>query len=111
MNKPNLELELMSSELIKNKCNSSETYSQNLYAALCNNRFIKNNEEWTCSWRTAGNIVSEINGRDDYMDYYCSGMWNEADGFVSESVVTDEIWKDLLDLGWTVKPYELDESN
>ena len=31
------------------------------------------------------------------MDFYCSG---------NESVVTAEIQKDLLDLGWTIKPYE-----
>ena len=111
MIEPNLELELLSSDTIKNKCNSSEVYSQNLYAALCNNRFIKNNKQWTCSWRVAGGIVSEINDRDDYMDYYCSGIWNEADGFVPESIVTDEVWKDLVDLGWTIKPYELDGDN
>jgi hypothetical protein len=105
MSKPNLELELISSDLIKNKCNNNEVYSQNLYAALCNNRFFKNNEQWTCSWRMAGSIVSEINGRDDYMDYYCSGIWNEDDGFVGESVVTDEIRNDIKQLGWIIKPY------
>lgn len=101
----NLELDLISSDLITNKCNNSEVYSQNLYAALCNNRFFKNNQQWTCSWRHSGGIVSEINGRDEYMDYYCSGV-STRDGFVSESVVTNEIREDLSSLGWTIKPYE-----
>jgi hypothetical protein len=105
MIEPNLELDLISSDLITNKCNNSEVYSQNLYAALCNNRFFKNNQQWTCSWRHSGGIVSEINGGDDYMDYYCSGV-SDKSGFVSESVVTDEIRKDLFELGWTVVPYE-----
>ena len=39
--KPNLELDLMKSDYIANKCISSDVYSQNLYAALCNNRFFK----------------------------------------------------------------------
>jgi hypothetical protein len=105
MIEPNLELELLSSDTIKNKCNKSETYSQNLYAALCNNQFFKENKLWSCSWRHSGGIVSEINGHDDYMDYYCSGV-STRDGFVSESVVTDEIREDLSSLGWIIKPYE-----
>lgn len=106
MIEPNLELDLLSSDYIKRKCNGSETYSQNLYAALCNNRFFHNDKEWTCSWRYAGEIVSQINGSNDYMDYYCSGMWDGKEGFVTESVVTDELRNDLLSLGWTVKPYQ-----
>jgi hypothetical protein len=39
------------------------------------------------------------------MDYYCSGV-SDKSGFVSESGVTDEIRKDLFELGWTVVPYE-----
>lgn len=105
MNKPNLENDLLNSETIKNKCLHSPIYSQNLYSALCNNRFFYGEDEWTCSWRYAGGIVSEINGENDYMDYYCSGISNK-DGFVSEGVVTDEIRSDLIKLGWIVKPYE-----
>jgi hypothetical protein len=105
MNKPNLENDLKNSNTVKEKCKHNEIYSQNLYAALCNNRFFYGDEEWTCSWRYAGGIVSEINGGCDYMDYYCSGISNKG-GFVSEGVVTDEIRLDLIKLGWIVKPYE-----
>jgi hypothetical protein len=49
------------------------------------------------------------------MDWYCSGIWGGDWGeglvnpeYVEESVVTDEVWKDLVGLGWTIKPYELD---
>ncbi len=103
--KANLEDDLMNSEWIKNKCLTSKIYSQNLYAALCNNRFFYGDNEWTCSWRYSGSIVSIINGGDDYLDFYCSGMSNIG-GFVSEGFVTDEIKLDLMRLGWTVKPYE-----
>ena len=108
MNKPDLEQDLLSSDWIKQKCNTSEVYSQNLYAALCNNRFFYDNQEWTCSWRYAGGIVSEINGSQDYMDYYCSGVSNK-NGFVTEGIATEEIKTDLIRLGWIVKPYEPDE--
>ena len=73
MNKPNLEADLLKTEYIVNKCKSSEVYSQNLYAALCNNRFFKDNEEWTCSWRYAGGIVADLRDvGEDYMSFYCS---------------------------------------
>jgi len=95
--KPNLELDLMKSDEIANKCIHSDIYAQNLYAALCNNRFFYGDEEWSCSWRHAGSIVSEIVGDGDYMTYYCNG---------NEGTVTDEIRIDLMKLGWTIKPYE-----
>lgn len=103
--KPDLENDLFANETIVSKCKNSSIYSQNLYAALCNNRFFYIDEEWTCSWRHAGAIVSEINSGDDYLDYYCSGMVNN-NGFVPEGFVTDEIRLDLIQLGWVVKPYD-----
>ena len=105
MREPNLEDDLKNSDIITDKCKHSEIYSQNLYAALCNNRFFYGNDEWTCSWRYAGAIVSEINGGNDYMDYYCSGI-TDIGGFVGEGFVTDEVRTDLLKLGWIIKPYE-----
>ena len=104
--KPDLEKDLLSNQTILDKCQNSAVYSQNLYAALCNNRFFYGKEEWTCSWRMSGAIIADIrNYGEDYIHWYCSGMIN-ADGYVSESVVTDEIRLDLAKIGWTVKPYE-----
>lgn len=104
--KPNLELDLMKSDDIANKCIHSEVYSQNLYACLCNNRFFYGDEEWTCSWRMSGGIIADIRDKGEtYLDWYCSGMASK-DGYVPESVVTKEISLDLMKLGWTIKPYE-----
>lgn len=129
--KDNLEYDLRSTEWICNKAKTSEAYAQNLYAALCNNDFIKNDvwpllqeKTWTCSWRYAGGIIADMRESGDYIDWYCSGIQysngvkNPNDGeawsveqieryeitknYVSESVVTDEIRKDLLQLGWIV---------
>lgn len=105
MNEPDLEHDLLNSDWIKNKCIHSPVYSQNLYAALCNNRFFYKDKEWTCSWRYAGGLVSEINNHNDYMDYYCSGI-SDAAGYVGEGFATDEIRTDLLRLGWVIKPYD-----
>jgi hypothetical protein len=103
--KANLEHDLIRTEYIVKKC-QNDKYAQNLYAALCNNRFFKNTEEWTCSWRSAGGIVADLrNLGEDYMDWYCSGM-AKAEGFVGESIVTPEITNDLLNLGWIIRPYE-----
>ncbi len=105
--KPNLELDLCKSDWIADKCKYSEIYSQNLYAALCNNKFFYGEEEWTCSWRFAGGLVADLRDCDeDYMAWYCSGTSSRT-GYVPESVVTDEISLDLMKLGWTIKPYEV----
>lgn len=116
-----LEKDLHSCPWIVEKVKNSESYAQNLYAALCNNQFIKNevidilkNEKWTCSWRYSGGIIADIRNEGDYMDWYCSGIRNTGDdgqsidvpfklkNYVSESVVTDEIREDLKKIGWFV---------
>lgn len=106
--KPDLEYDLFNTEYIVSKCKQSDTYSQNLYAALCNNRFFKNDEEWTCSWRHSGSIVADLRDKGEcYTDFYCSGALSDhKNGYVSEGEVTSEITNDLLNLGWIVKPYE-----
>ena len=127
--KDNMEYDLRTSELIVEKCNDN-IYAQHLYAAMCNNEFIKNDvwpilsdKRWSCSWRYAGGIVADIRQEGDYIDWYCSGIKNNEDltdeeynqlsraqqaaylevkARVSESVVTDEIRADLFKLGWIV---------
>jgi hypothetical protein len=106
---------------------------------MCNNEFLKVNIEdtpeslvevlkdgpplWSCSWRHAGGIISDMQQSGDYIDWYCSGIrdtsqlsiedYNKLDEsqrnrydivskYVSESVVTEEIRDDLLRLGWKV---------
>ena len=110
MRKVNLEHDLIKSDYITNKCSNSESYSQNLYAAMCNNLFYKNDEEWSCSWRYAGGVVADIRSvGESYMDFYCSGIGSGHEEYVGESFVTDEIRSDLLELGWTIKEYPQSE--
>ena len=111
--KNNLEYDLRNSDYIAEKC-KVDSYAQNLYAALCNNDFMRNDvwpilkgETWGCSWRYAGGIIADILQYGDYMDWYCSGIMSDGQyiqGYVSESVVTDEIREDLLSIGWLVLP-------
>lgn len=122
----NLEYDLRSTDWVREKC-QSDGYAQNLYAALCNMRWQKRdvipilkNEYWSCTWRSAGGIVADIQGRGDYIDWYCSGIRNvsldEADnaewdqrGYVSEGTVTEEIENDMYVLGWVHSPYPEDD--
>jgi len=98
----NLEYDLMKNDRIVTKCKTSEIYSQNLYAAMCNNIFFYGTSEWTCSWRTSGGIVADIrNSGESYLDWYCSGIGGK-EGDVPEGFVTDEIKLDLMMMGWTV---------
>jgi hypothetical protein len=110
--KNNLEYDLRSSEYIVEKC-KNKAYAQNIYAALCNNEFIKNDvmqilreDTWGCTWRYAGGIVADLVGEGDYMDWYCSGIRHD-DGeltslYVGEGDITDEVKDDLFKLGWLV---------
>jgi hypothetical protein len=125
--KDNMEYDLRSTKWICDKAKASPAYAQNLYAAICNNDFIKNDvwplltdKRWSASWRSAGGIVANMLEEGDYIDWYCSGIRGEIsdeeynnmskeaqeyyiyskNNFVSESVVTDEIREDLLKLGW-----------
>ena len=127
--KDNMEYDLRSTQWIIDKA-KDDAYAQNLYAAMCNNDFTKNDvwpilteKRWSCSWRHAGGIIADMQGKGDYIDWYCSGirdskildddefraltkeqqeLYIQSKKFVSESVVTDEIREDLLKLGWIV---------
>ena len=126
--KNNLEYDLRSTEWICNKAKTREEYAQNLYAALCNQDWQKNDvwpllagQTYSCSWRYAGGIVADMVEKGDYIDWYCSGIgggkledeerakmssediaryeW-AMQNFVAEGYVTEEIRQDLFKLGW-----------
>jgi hypothetical protein len=123
----NMEYDLRSTEWILEKV-KEDRYAQNLYAAMCNREFMRNDvwpllkeEKWSCSWRHAGGIIADMRQEGDYIDWYCSGItqdlteeefrdltedqkvrYLETKAFVPEGIVTDEIREDLLKLGWIV---------
>ena len=110
----NLEYDLRSTKWICDKAKASEAYAQNIYAALCNQDWQKNEvwpllkgETYSCSWRYAGGIVADMREQGDYIDWYCSGIRGEQGidyepplTFVSEGTVTEEIREDFFQLGW-----------
>ena len=114
-----LEQDIRTCAWMMQKVRERENYAQNLYAAMCNNVFQRNevwprlkNEYWSCSWRSAGGLIARLRNEGDYMDWYCSGIGGLGNGdeigvkgYVPESVVTDEIRQDLFAIGWTVDPY------
>lgn len=130
--KNSLEYDLLTTDWILEKVRAKESYAQNLYAAMCNMRFVKKDlfpflrqdperDLVSYSWRYAGGIVADMRQEGDYIDWYCSGMgglnqehdaketneqWQRRTGFVPESVITDEIEADLLRLGWIPVPWE-----
>ena len=114
--KNNLEYDLRSTKWICDKAKSTKTYAQNLYAAMCNRDWQRNDvwprlkdQRWSCSWRYAGGIVAHMRESGDYIEWYCSGIQGEPDeswvdlGHVPEGTVTDEIREDLFQLGWILK--------
>ena len=129
----NMEYDLLTTDWILEKVRADEAYAQNLYAAMCNNGFIRlevipvlKQEEWSCSWRYAGGIIADMQQKGDYIDWYCSGIRDIGvyapakedeeltkeqltrkaivDRYVPEGCITDEIRNDLQRLGWAVAP-------
>jgi len=123
----NLEYDLRSTKWICNKAKAREEYAQNIYAALCNQDWQRNDvwpllkgQTYSCSWRYAGGIVADMVEQGDYIDWYCSGISGGASEeqlaemteeqrekyywmnkhFVSEGRVTDEVREDFFKLGW-----------
>lgn len=118
----NLEYDLRSNKWICDKAKARESYAQNIYAALCNQDWQKNDvwpllkdQRYSCSWRYAGGIVADMVEQGDYIDWYCSGIRGELTEeqiasaleqgmdivkYVVEGHVTDEIREDFFKLGW-----------
>jgi hypothetical protein len=122
----NMEYDMRTCNWMLEKVRTSDAYAQNLYAAMCNNDFQKNDfmprlagKTWSCSWRYAGGIIADMRQEGDYIDWYCSGirdtfheddvkLFNEEQlarleitkKYVAESVITDEIAADLKKLSW-----------
>ena len=123
--KNNMEYDLRSSKELCDKVKASDTYAQNLYAAMCNMTWQSREfwqemkgETWSCSWRHSGGIIADMREEGDYIDWYCSGIGGQDTGYgldhrepesdkdgrtyVPEGIVTDEIQADLKQLGWIV---------
>ena len=119
--KTNMEEDMHNAGWFVLKVRASETYAQNLYAAMCNMQFQKmeifpilKEERWSCSWRSAGGIVADLREEGDYINWYCSGINSYYDdddeyqklNYVPEGTVTEEIRQDLRQLGWIPIPYK-----
>ena len=76
-----------------------KAYAHKLYAALCNTDWqpsdimdILREQTWSASWRCVGGIIADLrNEREDYLNWYCSGL---------EGYVHPDIAEDLARLGW-----------
>lgn len=108
-NQYNMSQDIKSNFDLTQKIKNSQSYAQNMYAAMCNNNFVKiseqNNYSWSCSWRSSGRTIADIRGDGtDYADWYCSGMAEMGAlavcGYVPESYITEEIADDLYKIGW-----------
>jgi hypothetical protein len=124
--KNNMEYDLRTSKELCDKVKESDNYAQNLYAAMCNMEWQSREfwqelkgETWGCSWRHAGGIISDMQEKGDYIDWYCSGIGNaelgngltgvDGTGYVPEGTVTEEVELDLNRLGWRPVPYKDDK--
>jgi hypothetical protein len=81
-------------------------FAQKLFAALRNVTWKHAGIpefEFSCSWRTAGEVVSDLvegRGSGDYLDFYTLAL----KGSVTVGSVAPEVEDALAELGWVVKP-------
>lgn len=89
---PSLERDLAASPEIARRVRS-DVFAQLLYAALCNTEWRRGamGEAWSCSWRTAGDVVAHLRGVGSYLDWHCS----DGEGLVDEDVLAA-----IEELGW-----------
>jgi hypothetical protein len=92
-----LEKDVVDTDWLRERITSSEEYARAFYSTLCNNAF-KHKEGgpldiWTCSWRYAGEMLSNIRAQGDYSYYYCSG---------NEGVIDPEVRFDIAQIGWNI---------
>ena len=71
---PNLELELYRNVELCDVVTNDFIIAQNLYAALCNMKWKKDNKTCSFSWRSAGDVVATMKSDpcSDYLDFYGS---------------------------------------
>ena len=76
----------------------SDDFCTQIWSALANIIWKhKSGEEYSCTFRYAGGMIADIIDKGGYMDWYCSGPCE---------TVSDEIKKDMLDLGWESSLYD-----
>ena len=86
---------------------STVSYSQKVYAALCNNCVEDHDEdtEYTLSWREAAGLVADIRNNlfdleEQYIDWYCSGSGlMDEEEFCAEGFIDQEILEDFQSIG------------
>ena len=85
-----------------------DNFSQNWYAAFCNNEFVLDGRDkfYFVSWRGAAADVAAIRKSlgisGDYMDWFCSGAAASAFGYVQEGTITPEVQTYLKEIGFVL---------
>ena len=77
----------------------SELFAKLVWGGLANVIWVnkKQNDKFSCSFRYAGGLISEITGRGNYLTYYCSGDYETVPNTMKER---------LGELGWKPRPYQ-----
>lgn len=98
MSTMNLEYVLQSTPTVRSLVQHDPVFAQELYRALCNNKFFHIREtpedSWSCTWRYAASLVSELSANTTDA-YYCSG---------DEGVISPRVADVLAQLGWQGEP-------
>lgn len=94
--------DVLAANWLTEKIDADRQYAQRFYAGLCNTVLHKKEaaaETYSCSWRMAGELISEVLGAGDYLDWYCSGS---IPGATPEGTVAADVKADIEKLGWEI---------
>lgn len=76
-------------DLIGDKIRESDEAATELWGALANVSWFKDGvEDDGFSFRSAGSLISEIQGKGCYIDWYCSGVTSTVPKWIAEALAT-----------------------
>lgn len=97
--KPKFEIDVANDITICGFLKTDPSFAKEFYTALCNIIWYSvDGQEYTASWRHAGEFVASLTDKDEtYLDYYCS---------VPVESVSKRVEQELRRLGWRWRSYE-----
>lgn len=91
---------------LQSKLQKDYNFAQEMYAALCNTRWVSITDLtliFSCTWRYSGELIANIRNKgEDYMEFYWAVSFPNQ---ITEGVITDRIKNELRELGWVPIPW------
>ena len=69
-------------ELFGDRIKTDDEFAKRIYAALTNIQWRKGDHVYTASFRYVGELISTIQGKGGYLDWYCCAPEGNVDNYI-----------------------------